>query len=57
MAIYSECPNCGASLDPGEHCDCECEDEEQNITDPLFTQTAKQKSSFSEKLSKYRRSL
>ena len=57
MAIYSECPNCGASLDPGEHCDCECEDEEQNITNPLFTQTAKQKRSFSEKLSKYRRSL
>lgn len=20
--LYKECPNCGASLDPGEKCDC-----------------------------------
>ena len=23
MAMYCECPVCGASLDPGERCDCE----------------------------------
>lgn len=23
MAMYCEYPNCGASLDPGERCDCE----------------------------------
>ena len=23
MAYYNECPNCGASLDPGEKCDCQ----------------------------------
>lgn len=23
MSYYRECPNCGAHLDPGEHCDCE----------------------------------
>lgn len=23
MALYYECPLCGASLDPGERCDCE----------------------------------
>lgn len=23
MTLYYECPLCGASLDPGERCDCE----------------------------------
>lgn len=23
--IYKVCPNCGAHLDHGEKCDCECE--------------------------------
>lgn len=23
MAMYRECPLCGANLDPGERCDCE----------------------------------
>ena len=22
MAYFNTCPNCGASLDPGERCDC-----------------------------------
>lgn len=22
MAYYNVCPNCGATLDPGERCDC-----------------------------------
>lgn len=26
--IYHTCPYCGANLDPGEHCDCENEREE-----------------------------
>lgn len=27
MAYYRVCPRCGCNLDPGEHCDCE--DEQQ----------------------------
>lgn len=23
MSYYRICPNCGANLDPGEHCDCQ----------------------------------
>lgn len=23
MAYFNECPRCGATLDPGEKCDCE----------------------------------
>lgn len=26
--IYSTCPYCGCSLDPGEHCDCRDEEKE-----------------------------
>lgn len=46
MAMYCECPNCGASLDPGERCDCETpqptlptppETEPQKETTPLET--------------------
>lgn len=37
MAYYKTCPNCGAALDPGEHCDCEeikrAAYDEANITD------------------------
>lgn len=29
MAYYKICPRCGASLDPGEQCDCEQEAEEK----------------------------
>lgn len=29
MAYYKICPKCGATLDPGEHCDCEKEREKQ----------------------------
>ena len=30
MAMYyNECPQCGACLDPGEHCDCEEERQRQ----------------------------
>ena len=25
---YNECPNCGATLDPGEKCDCSLEQNE-----------------------------
>lgn len=24
MTYYKVCPNCGANLDPGEKCDCDC---------------------------------
>ena len=36
MAYYKTCPHCGASLDPGETCDCdgyELTDEEREIID------------------------
>ena len=37
MAYYKTCPNCGAALDPGDHCDCEeikrAAYDEANITD------------------------
>ena len=23
MSYYKTCPNCGAHLDPGEHCECQ----------------------------------
>ena len=26
--FYNTCPKCGASLDPGEHCDCHAPDKE-----------------------------
>ena len=29
MAYYNVCPDCGASLDPGEKCDCQEESEEK----------------------------
>ena len=28
MTYYYTCPNCGANLDPGERCDCEKEQDE-----------------------------
>ncbi len=30
MAFYNTCSRCGASLDPGEHCDCEREQEKRS---------------------------
>lgn len=30
MAFYNTCPLCGATLDPGERCDCEIEQEKRN---------------------------
>lgn len=29
MAYFDTCPDCGAHLDPGEHCDCREEKERQ----------------------------
>lgn len=29
MAYYQTCPECGAHLDPGESCDCEREEGEE----------------------------
>lgn len=29
MAYYHTCPYCGANLDPGEHCDCEKEENDE----------------------------
>lgn len=29
MNYYHTCPNCGANLDPGEHCDCEVNDDDE----------------------------
>lgn len=48
MSYYRTCPQCGASLDPGEHCDCEEETAldaaniqsgkgESEVTSPTFT--------------------
>lgn len=36
MSFYYTCSNCGATLDPGEKCDCEKEkgSPETNQTDP-----------------------
>lgn len=25
MCYFRTCPNCGAHLDPGEHCDCDAQ--------------------------------
>lgn len=30
MAFYNTCPLCGATLDPGERCDCESEQEKRS---------------------------
>lgn len=30
MAFYNTCSKCGASLDPGERCDCESEQEKRS---------------------------
>ena len=30
MLVYTECPYCGAHLDPGERCDCKEAEERQN---------------------------
>lgn len=32
MAMYCECPLCGASLDPGERCDCADQSERHEKT-------------------------
>ncbi len=29
MAFYYTCPLCGSNLDPGEHCNCEREKEQE----------------------------
>ena len=31
MAYYHTCPDCGASLDPGEACDCNKNNEEETF--------------------------
>lgn len=33
MSYYNTCPNCGATLDPGERCDCT--NEEKILRDTL----------------------
>lgn len=33
MPYYWTCPNCGAHLDPGEKCDCNNNDKEDDIYD------------------------
>lgn len=33
MAQYITCPDCGAKLDPGEHCDCQKKEESSNDKD------------------------
>ena len=32
MAFYRTCPDCGANLDPGEHCDCRAGDEKERLS-------------------------
>lgn len=39
MAYYNECPLCGATLDPGERCDCQ--DEEEAAPDATNIQSGK----------------
>lgn len=29
------CPECGAHLDPGEHCDCQKEEEQKKISEMM----------------------
>lgn len=29
--MYDECPDCGASLDPGEKCDCQSEAKKKSL--------------------------
>ena len=31
MAIFRECPYCGCNLDPGEKCDCQQDEEDEEI--------------------------
>ena len=38
MAYYRECPICGASLDPGEKCDCEKETKAPNTNNDNSTE-------------------
>ena len=38
MAYYRSCPDCGAALDPGEHCDCR-----KNSSQKVITATAEKK--------------
>lgn len=44
MAMYyNECPQCGACLDPGEHCDCE--EERQRQTQRIMSMIRENKES------------
>ena len=36
MAFYKICPDCGASLDPGEKCDCREEEKETGVFQPAL---------------------
>ena len=31
MSYYHVCSDCGANLDPGEHCDCRCQPKNSNF--------------------------
>lgn len=33
MSYYRVCPNCGANLDPGERCDCQDEEKQDERED------------------------
>lgn len=35
MAYCRECPYCGANLDPGEHCSCREEKEEERVEEQI----------------------
>lgn len=40
MSYYHRCPYCGASLDPGEICDCRCPDSEESEKAAMPASTA-----------------
>lgn len=42
MAYCRKCPNCGANLDPGEHCSCQEEITEEMVQPVKITYQARQ---------------
>lgn len=46
MSYYRTCPNCGANLDPGEHCDCQ--DKKEELPGATNTEQLKAKQKVSE---------
>ncbi len=37
MAFYKTCEHCGASLDPGERCDCKKKESDRKTSESLTT--------------------